>query len=142
MKPTRLAVEYDYDFEIFALISSAKPHKLAWSINKTFNIHLRKAEDLCLDFIKESKIIITNFLFETEYGEFRLLKNRPCEMVNASRPFLLPELKDYDYIIKSGGEAPLFPGNDILDNLRNLPEIQYVQQIEVINLKSKENLIF
>jgi hypothetical protein len=51
-------------------------------------------------------------------------------------------LKDYDYIIKISGESVSLNAFNILDKLKELPLIEYIKQIEVQNLKSKENLIF
>ncbi|MBX9853608.1 MAG: IPExxxVDY family protein, partial [Cytophagaceae bacterium] len=93
MKTSKLIVDYDYDFEILAIISSVKDYKLAWGLNKSLNINLSKSNDICLDFIKEGKLLISNFIFETEYTTFRLLKNKANDAPKGmSKPFLLPEL--------------------------------------------------
>jgi hypothetical protein len=142
MKASKLIVDHDYDFEVLALISSEKDYKLAWSLNKLLNIHLCKAEDLCLDFVKDSKMMITNFLFEKEYSRLMLLKNKSNEFNNISKPFLLPELKEYDYIIRIDGERNFFNLEAIIEKLKSLPSIQYLKKIEIHKLKSRENLIF
>ena len=51
MKPIKLVVEYDFDFEIIGLITSLKGHKLAWMINNALKIELRKEEDINIDFL-------------------------------------------------------------------------------------------
>jgi hypothetical protein len=142
MKASKLVVDHDYNFDVLALISSEKDYKLAWSLNKLLNIHLCKAEDLCLDFVKDSKIMITNFIFEKEYSSLRLLKNKSNEFNNISKPFLLPELKEYDYIIRIEGERTFLDVDIIIQKLKSLPAIQYLKRIEIHKLKSKENLIF
>src|SRR4051812_26436780 len=100
MKALRLVIDYDYDFEVLALISPEKDYKLAWNINKLLNIKLRRDQDLCLEFGKSNKLIFSNFKYDTEYGALRLLRNRSFDSQDP-RPFLLPEFKEYDYIIKS-----------------------------------------
>ncbi|MCR6640929.1 MAG: IPExxxVDY family protein [Sporocytophaga sp.] len=142
MKTTKLVVDYEYDFEFFAIISSVKAHKLAWSINKVLNINLCKQEDIKLDFIKDWKLVITNYIYEKEYSVFRLLKNRSCESENLPKPFLVPELKEYDYFIHMSGEVMLFETAELFEKLKELQIVQYVKKIEVNKLKSKENLIF
>lgn len=142
MKSTKLIIEYDYDFEVLALISSVKDYKMAWSLNKALHINLCKTEDLCLDFVKESRLLITNFIFETEYTTFRLLKNKSHEFGRIQKPYLVPELKDYDYLIKISGEGVSLSVPNIIERLKELPVIEYIKQIDVQNLKSKENLIF
>ncbi|MFN3405719.1 MAG: IPExxxVDY family protein [Cytophagaceae bacterium] len=142
MKTTKLVVDYDYDFDVLALISAVKAHKLAWLINKLLNIQFCKAEDLCFDFVKESKLVITNYIYEREYGSIRLIKNKSCEFENTSKPYLIPELKEYDYFIQLHGEVKLFEPEDVIEKLKPLTLIQYIKKIDVNHLKSKENLIF
>jgi hypothetical protein len=142
MKSTRLVVEYDYDFEVLAVISSVKDYKLAWAINKCLNIHLYKAEDICLEFVRDGRLLISNFIFETEYTTFRLLKNKSFEVSRNSKTFLIPELKDYDFLIKISGESIAFSGETISEKLKELPMVEYIKKVDIINLKSKENLIF
>ncbi|MFL5729152.1 MAG: IPExxxVDY family protein [Cytophagaceae bacterium] len=141
MKAIRLVVDYDYDFELLAFISPEKDYKVAWNINKLLNINLRRDEDLCLEFGKTNKLIFSNFTYDTEYAGLRLLRNRSFDSQD-SKPFLLPELKEYDYIIKTEGEKGIFNVNQISEKLKSLPLIQYIRKIEIHTLKSKENLIF
>ena len=142
MKTTKLIVDYGYEFDIIAVISSAKDYKLAWSINNILKIRLCKSEDLCFEFLDDSKLLIANFLFEKEYSCLWLLRNRSIDFVNSSKPYLVPELKEYDYFIKIDGEKGFFDVNEIIKQLQSLPEIQYIKRIDVQTLKSKENLIF
>jgi hypothetical protein len=141
MKAFRLDINHDYDFEVLALISPEKDYKLVWNINKLLNIKLQKDSDLCLEFDKGNKLIFSNFKYDTEYAGLRLLRNRSFDSLD-SKPFLLPELKEYDYIIKSEGEKDIFNMKEIKEKLKSLPLIQYIRKIEIHTLKSKENLIF
>ena len=141
MKAMRLVINHDYDFEILALISPEKDYKLAWHINKLLNIKFKRDHDLCLEFSKGNKLIFSNFNYDSEYAGLRLLRNRSFDSQEL-KPFLLPELKEYDYIIKSEGEKNIFNMNDIAEKLKKLPIIQYIKKIEIHTLKSKENLIF
>jgi len=142
MKSTKLIVEYDYEFEVLAVISSVKDYKLAWAINKCLTINLCKTEDICLDFVKEGRLLISNFIFETEYTTFRLLKNKSFEVSRTSKPYLIPELKDYDYLIQISGESIAYNGDVIIEKLKELSLVEYIKKVDIKNLKSKENLIF
>ncbi|MFN6945084.1 MAG: IPExxxVDY family protein [Cytophagaceae bacterium] len=142
MKASKLIVEYDYDFEVLGIISSAKDYKLAYNINKALNIDLEKTQDLSLEFLKDGKIQIAQFVFETEYSCLRLLKNKPIEFYNVSKPFLIPEMKEYDYFIHLSGEGNMWNAKELESTLKIIPIIQYVLKIDINNLKSRENLIF
>lgn len=142
MKTSKLIVEYDYDFEVFALISSVKSFKLAWALNKILKTHLCKSDDLYFDFIKDGNIVITNYIYQTDFSCFRLLKNKSCEYFNTSKPYLLPELKDYDYIIQMSGEILMFDSKELVEKIKQIPLVEYIKRIDVNSIKSKENLIF
>ena len=73
---------------------------------------------------------------------FWFLRNRSFDFINSSKPYLIPELKEYDYFIKIDGEKGFFDVNEIIKNLQTLPEVQYIKKIDIKTLKSKENLIF
>jgi hypothetical protein len=142
MKAIKLVVEYDFDFEFIGLISSLKGHKLAWNINNELKIELKKEDDICLDFLHEGQLVIINYNFETEYSNFRLIKNKSCEFANIASPYLIPELKEYDYFIQLQDESGFFGISSIMEKLKNINGIEYIKLIETENLKSKDNLIF
>ena len=142
MKPIKLVVEYDFDFEIIGLITSLKGHKLAWMINNALKIELRKEEDINIDFLNEGQLVIINYIYQTEYSIFRLIRNKSCEFVNIASPYLVPELKEYDYFIQFEDESSTFGISEIKEKLKNISGIEYIKVIETENLKSKDNLIF
>lgn len=142
MKATKLFVEYEYNFTLFAIISTVKEYKLAWRLNKNLELELYKEKDILFEFQKGGKMEISNYMYETEYSYVRLLKNKPTEFSNIQKPYLLSELKDYDYFIQFEGEIGEFDEKSFREALQRLNEIQYVMHVSVDNLKSKENLLF
>jgi hypothetical protein len=142
MKKIRLSIDYGYDFEVLAVISSVKDYKLAWAINRCLNIHLCKSSDIFFGLKKEQELLISNFIFETEYTTFRLLKNKSFETPKNNTPYLIPELKDYDYLIKITGQSISFNSDAIIEKLKELPLVEYIKKVDIQNLKSRENLIF
>lgn len=141
MKASKLIVELDYDFEVCSLISALKAHKVAWIINQVLNINLTKKEDLLFEFVKDkSKLYFINYKFETDFSYFRLIKNKSCEYYNSLKPYLIPELKEYDYLLLYSHSQIL--DKTIINKLKHIPELEYVNKVEIDTLKSKENLIF
>lgn len=141
-KTIKLVVDYDYDFILIGLISALKGHKLAWCVNHELKIDLKKEDDLVLDFLHEGQLVIIHYIFETEYSNFRLIKNKSCEFANIASPYLIPELKEYDYFIQIKDESGICNAAEILGALKNIGGIEYIKEIETENLKSKDNLIF
>src|SRR5690606_2597594 len=105
-------------------------------------VHFVKSRDLHFNFIKEGEIYITNYIHRTEYWCLRLLRNKSCEYQNTTKPYLLPELKNYDYFLHLSGEVSLLEPLEINEKIKHISMIEYVTKIDVENLKSRENLIF
>src|SRR5690606_41298212 len=103
---------------------------------------LIKSPDLMLEIGDDKNIVISNFIFETEHSIFRLFKNKSCNKSFDGQGYLVSELKNFDFLILINGFEDSFSVDDFVSSLRTLTEIQYLQKIDVLNLKSKENLIF
>lgn len=142
MKKNKLVVSYTYDFDLIGITSSVKEYKLAWAINNVLGIRMVKADDLLLEFKDNQNIVISNFIFETEHSIFRLFKNKSFGKGPGLQGHLLPELKKFDFIILINGFEDTCSINDFIASLRTLNEVEFLQLIDVMGLKSKENLIF
>jgi len=142
MKTFKLEVEYDYDFDLFGLVSSSKEHKLAWALNKYFKIRLIKQQDLSYDFFNKGRLVISNYLHLTEHTSIRLLRNKSVDLCTLKKPFLVPDIKEYDYVIQITGALTEFYQQELLNRFKLVPLIQYVKKFDPNSLKFKENLMF
>ena len=142
MKKNKLVVSYEYDFELLGITSSVKEYKLAWAINNSFNFKLKKNEDLVIDFNGGKKIIISNYIFKTQHSSFRLFKNKSFDSASDSPNYLIPELKNFDFVISINGFEDTYLVEEFIQKLRAIAEVMYVQKIDIMGLKSKDNLIF
>ena len=140
MKKTKLLIDYEFDFSLFAVLSDAREYKLAWNINKQLHIRLVKEVDLHFNFLNQQNLIVSNYKFATEHTTFRLLKNKSVQ--DGSSISLIPELNQFDYLIMIQGVGDFFEEINVEQALKSIPVIQYVNQINLNQLKSKENLIF
>ena len=105
-------------------------------------IHLVKQNDIIHEFIDEEKIYVSNYLYETENTQLRLLRNKSENKNSEKSAFLLPELHKFDFFIMKNG---VIDGKDdlgLLAKLKEIEEIQYVTSFDISKLKSRENLIF
>jgi len=124
------------------MISPVKDYKLIWSINHQLNVKLVKNTDLILEYLNQQKLVISNFLFETENSSLRILKNKVEDGDELKKSYLLPELKNFDYFLMLEGSGDTFNISELEGKLKNLEIIQYLTKIDVSKLKSKENLVF
>lgn len=139
MKKSKLLVQYEYDFELFGISSPVRDYKLAWLLNQALNIHIVKVEDLEIEYNNQDTIITSHFLYETEYAKLRLIRNK--SFGEEKKPLLIPELPNFDYFLLIQDQSHVFDSTEILQKLRKMDLIQYIQLIETEKLKSKENLI-
>lgn len=135
-----IQVDFNRNFELIGLVSSAKEYKLAWHLNRQLNIKLVKSEDLVINFAAQPTIIISNFTFTTTHCTFRLLKN--LAETEGKSLFLLPEKKDIDFFLMINDESDTFEASDYLAKLAEISFIESYQIVNVDKLTNQENLIF
>lgn len=142
MKMLTLDVEYDCDFELFGLVSSSREHTLAWTLNQALRLRLVKQQDLIYDLLSKGRLVISNYLHTTETITLRLLRNRSVDPSPLKKPFLAPDIKEYDYLVQVCNGSGALAATELVEQLTALPVVQYVCQFDPNELKFKENLLF
>ena len=138
----KLEAVYSYDFDLIGLVSATKEYKLAWYLNQKSDLHLVKAEDIKIEFKNNSQILISNFVFESEFINVLLLSNKLLSSNSTINKFLVAELKQFDYLIQIKSELDDSLKQALLDIVRALPVVTYASIIDIEKLKNKENLLF
>ena len=138
---TFFEVEYDYDFDLYGVTCPLKEHKLAWQMEKALDFAFLPKEEFELDFLKDGKLVVSNYLFEGENAWMRLIRNKAWESEKIS-PYLIPELKQFDYLLMIHEWVLDMKPKELLDVIRSIPNVLLLKQVTIEELKSKENLIF
>jgi len=131
-----------FDFELFGLICTEKEYKLAWIINQVLKVRLIKQNDLEIDFIGNKKLVISNFLSETENTSIRLLKNKSILSEGNDMIYLLPEQANFDYFILARGYEEQYNKDHIRSAFQSIRQISFMQRLDMNKIKSKHNLLF
>jgi len=142
MAKNKLIIEYEYDFSLFGINSISKDYRLAWLINKYLDLHLRKEEDIKISFLNDENLVISNYLYETEHAQLRMLKNKSEDRKSDKMSYLIPELNKFDYLIMKNGRIGDLSDQELLREIQKIGEVQYIVALDINKLKSKENLIF
>ena len=142
MAKNKLEISYEIDFELIAINASVKEYKLAWMLNKTLGWNLVKNENIKLDFTGNRGMLISNYLYQTEYQIFRLIRNRAIEGEEQFNAFIIPELKNFDFFIMIENESVGFDLNTFISKIKEIPFVQFAVLMDAATLKSKDNLIF
>lgn len=115
---------------------------MAWNLNRALHIQLVKKPDIELKFVDNRKMVISNYLFETENNAIRLIKNKSLTLVSDKVSLLIPELAHFDYLLVINGFEDTFSDPILKRHFQSIKQIQYAQKCEVSTLRSKDNLIF
>ncbi|MEJ8757412.1 IPExxxVDY family protein [Pontibacter sp. H259] len=142
MKLLTLDTDYEYDFDLYGLVSPGKDYTIAWWLNKLFDLRLIKQKDICYTLAEREKLLIANYEFSTEHSVIRLFRNKALGACTARKPYLLPDLKEYDFVLQISGSLPKLYPHNFINTLLHIPLVQYVKQFDPLSLKFKENLIF
>ena len=140
MKTFTLDVEYECDFALFGLVSSTRDYTLAWTLNQALRLRLVKQPELLLNLLSGERLVFTHFLYATETLTFRLLRNRSIAPSSLKKPFLAPDIKEYDYLLAISNGSDLLDGDELIQQLTALDAVQYVCQFDPNSLKYKDNL--
>ena len=142
MSTTKLVIDYEYEFDLYGVVAPIKEYKLAWHLNKEFGWNLSKGKEIEVDFVNDGMMVISNYSQENDFSFFRLLKNQCVESKKIKAPYLLPEIKQFDFILQLEGEILYnLEEEDVLTKLRSVSEIHFATKIDVESLKSKDNLL-
>jgi hypothetical protein len=139
MRRTKLVIDHELEGSVIGIVSTLKDYKLAWNINQVFKIDLILQPPLQIEFVKRSDLAIANYLYQTEFQSFRLVKNRGSDNNSG---YLIPELVNFDFFLMITGEQEILSNEMALEKLHAIKGIEYFQLIEVERLKSKDNFIF
>ncbi len=144
MKHHKISLDFDkaFNFQLIGISCVEKGYKVVWWLNSVLGIDLRKEDDIEVIGISNKKIIISNYLFETEHTKFQFFNNKESNISHSVVEYLIPELNSFDYLLKITDSTGEYQLNDIRDKIMNVSIIQYAMLFDVRRLKNKENLLF
>ncbi len=139
---TLLDCEEECDFDLFGLVSSTRDYSLAWAIGRALRLRFVRQPELKLHLLTGSRLVFSHYQYTNETQIFRLFRNRCLGASSLKKPFLAPDIKEYDYLLTVANGAGNLAGEALTHRLTTLPAVQYVCQFDPNTLKYKENLIF
>ena len=153
----KLSINYDVDFILIAIRSQIEDYQFAYFLNKSpFFLLKRMTEDVsCI--INKNPVYFSSFcdLNEEFKRESFLIKNRAIYNADTSTlnglfdtnqinniAFLIPELKDFDYIIKLVGIWKKVELQKLKKFLHDMKIIESEISVNLKTIQSCTNLIF
>lgn len=140
MKKSKLVIEYDFDFDVYGIISSAKGYRLAWELNQHLRVHLVRLPDVTVGFRNKVNVGFAHYSYETHVSQLKLLSNKPVGPL-PGKYFLTPEFPHFDYVVLARLHDR-HPNSLLPDQLKQVPSVELAASITLEELKSKTNFVF
>ncbi|HKX86035.1 MAG TPA: IPExxxVDY family protein [Flavobacterium sp.] len=145
------------DYDLIAIHTTLEDYRLAFKINQQLEILLSKNEDEIPIEINKQKTSFSRFTFEDEIAMmvWDLIQNKqeielPVQAksnslfdddVMATQVNLINELKKVDYFLKIEHDEQINT-KEIISKIKKIDSINTVYEVDVHEIKSKNNLIF
>mgnify|MGYP003564690627 CR=1 FL=1 len=133
----KLNVTASSDSSVIGISSHENDYRLSWAINNQLGYRFSRADNLELynDRISESQVFSVYSYSEEEYEiKYYLVSN------TSQNGFLLPELRNVDYIFLVQGEISQREFDSVLDQLKKIEIINLAFEISNLSPKSMEKL--
>ena len=129
-------IDVQIDFELLGIVSSDKPHHLAWSIQNHAEIEFERLNDLADS--SRSRPIYALFGYEDEenFLSLYLLQNV------AKGKVLSKSLKEFQYLLLLKGSYSPRLKEELIIKLKTVPEIATSMEIATNKIKDIQQLIF
>ncbi len=131
-KNHKLHGNHELPFALIALSCSESQLKLAWNINKKFNINLKKSEIIVQS--KDSTLTSFSVFSDNETSDvqyYSLISNK------SSGIMLVKELPNIDFILEISGDIKLMNINSLIKELKLISGINAAIEVNAEKIKRK-----
>ena len=127
--------DFDFDFDLVAISCREKSHKMAWLLNTELKTNFKRSENHSIIHKKKSQNhAIFEYIDIKTDATFFLIKN------NTENGYLANEQKAIDYFILIN-QAINNNITEIIKKIRNINSVLLVTELNILELKSKQNFI-
>ncbi len=142
MKKKIITIDIPYDFYLIGIVSPAKDYRISSLINKNVMINLTKLEDLIsskkISKTEKKDIFYSKYHYRDEVSrtDYYLIANK------SAGECLIPDRNQVDYFFMINGNQNVIDNSNILQKIKTVSLVQTAFEIDIRQLKSKQNLIF
>jgi hypothetical protein len=137
----KLELAPSYDFELLGIVSPERAFRMAWLINQACNLSLVREKDYMLELGANDVLWIAHFQYLTENDGYWLFKNKAVDFAGELSPYMLPELLQYDYLLKIENVTGTIVATHLRERIAAIANVQYCALLKVEELKSRDNLL-
>ena len=142
MKDNIFKSSYEIDYNLIGIVSNLKEYKLAWVLNKIFSFDLQKVKNLKIKKQKRNFFEISNFLYQSDDYDIRLIKNKILRGTDIDEElYLIKNLSRFDYLFQIYDYRKKFNFNIIISKLNSESSIQFANFVDINFVKEKDLLL-
>ncbi|MEN9962938.1 MAG: hypothetical protein RL582_33 [Bacteroidota bacterium] len=135
-----LADEFFEETHIMGIVASLKNYQFVWQLNETLGYTFKLNTELEIEVVRKSR----KYFFSVY--EYRIpsttLTHYLYHNQNAGE-YLLPEFRNLDFLwLIKGDEVNNAELSSLKQSLRDLPSVQFVDEMNHEKIKNKDHLIF
>ncbi len=135
-----LTDEFFSNANVIGIVSTLKGYKFCWSLNHHLSLDFRLHPDMEVQLEKRRIFYYFNIY---AYDDLDMNSSHLLYENESKGEYLVPEFKHLDYLwlVRSEDDNTVTIINNLLERLRKLDIIQMATNMQLGNIKSKENLI-
>ncbi|MBX7108471.1 MAG: IPExxxVDY family protein [Chitinophagales bacterium] len=133
-----VTLEDHFSGVLWGIVTQVKEYQLSWHLNKALGFDLKRTDDLEIIHKKKNKTSAFSFYrYEHALDKWQVivLSNKHAG------EFLLPEVKQVDYLLMVKGEISAEQEEGIFAKVKEIHIVQLLVKLDFQRLKSKENLM-
>ena len=138
---TKLVSSIEYDFVLYGITSSSKDYRIAWTLNHALGIQLKRWSETHVNANFPAFPMVSIYEDIKNLVEVKLLSNKMLSE-QGERIWLMPEIKQYDYLLMWKDQTDFYKPKSVLTKLKGTPFVEFAVILTVESLKSKHNLIY
>lgn len=131
--------ELPTDYQLIGIASSLREYKLCYHLNQLLRCDFRKLKDLVFEPTERTRTVQFSVFKageEEDLNKFIVFTNKSLGEV------LLPEVSNFDYIVQIQGNYEIENVENLINGIRQFPEVMMTAEIPLKKIKSKERLIY
>lgn len=123
------------DYYLIGIVSSCKEYKLAWTLERLFDISLIKEKNEKINLV-DNKVIEISFLISKGKNKyFKLISNKLLN--NPFKSHLISTLSNFDYLIQFSKNYFDNSSEDIINTLKSDNLIHFANFVDIKLIKEK-----
>lgn len=123
------------EYYLIGIVSSCREYKLAWALERLFDISLRKEKNEKINLVENKTIEISFLISKDKNKYFKLISNKLLN--NPFKSYLIASLSDFDFLIQFSKNYFDLSSENIITTLKSDNLIHFANFVDIKLIKEK-----